>query len=264
MTETISRFYRERENADAAAAELRQSGLTDSMITVVGPTEASDEDVLASIRRGGVVAAHAEAFAAGIRRGETLVSVRPLFGWALNATAILRKHGPTDTGMAEQSPEEAPPDPATPLSSALGWTVLIRNPAPLSSWLKWPLLSTRRSPRKPDSQLVDNPAPFSKAIHGPVLTERPTILSSRVGWRVLWDNPAPLSTRLRWPILSKQPNPPAVRFGLRLLSDQPAPLSARLGLKLLSKDPAPLSRLLGWRVSSDTPRRQSEQTDGRT
>ena len=255
MTQTISRFYRDRENADAAAAELRQAGFTDSMINVVAPTEAPDEQILASIRRGGVVATHAEVFAEGIKRGETLVSVEPLFGWALTATAILEKHGPTDTGLAEQSHEEAPPDPAAPLSSAFGWKVLIHNPAPLSSLLKWPVLSTRRSPRKPDSKLVDNPAPFSRMIHSAVLTERPTILSSRAGWRVLWDNPAPLSARLKWPILSKSQKPPPVRFGLRLLLDQPAPLSARLGLKLLSNDPAPLSRLLGWRLLSDARRK---------
>ena len=251
MTQTISRFYRDRENADAAVAELRQSGLTDSMINVVPPTDAPAEEVVASIRRGGGAATHADVFAAGLRRGETLVSVRPLFGWALTATAILQKHGPTDTGVAEQNPKEAPPDPAAPLSSAFGWPVLIDDPAPLSSWLKWPLLSTRRSRRKPDSELVDNPAPFSKVIHSPVLTERPTILSSRAGWRVLWDNAAPLSRRFKWPILSKEQKPPPVRFGLPLLSSDPAPLSARLGLKVLLSDPAPLSRLFGWRVLSE-------------
>ncbi len=255
MTQTISRFYQARENADAAATELRQAGFADHTINVLAPTKAPDEEVLASIRRGGVAATHAEVFAEGIKRGETLVSVQPLFGWALTATAILQRHGPTDTGLAEQNPEDVPPDPATPLSSALGWTVLLHDPAPLSSWLKWPVLSTRRSPRKPDAELADNPAPFSKMIHSPVLTERPTILSSRARWRVLLDNPAPLSARLKWPILSKEQRPPPVRLGLRLLSEAPAPLSARLGWKLLLNDPAPLSRILGLRVLSDTPQK---------
>ncbi len=255
MMQTISRFYRERENAEAAATELRQAGFTDATINVVAPTQAPEEELLASVRRGGVAATHAEAFAEAVKRGETLVSVQPLFGWALTATAILRNHGPTDTGLAEQTDAEAPPDPATPLSSALGWKVLTHDPAPLSSRLGWPVLSTRRAPPKPDSELVDNPAPFSKTIHTPVLTDQPAILSSRTRLRVLWGGPAPLSGRLKLPVLTKEQRPPRVRFGLRLVSNDPAPLSTRARWKVLWNDPAPLSRLLGWRVLSDTARK---------
>ncbi len=255
MTQTISRIYQVRENADAAATALKKAGFAERGINVVAPAEAPDGQILASIRRGGVVATHADVYAEGIKRGETLVSVQAPFGCATLATALLEKHGPTDTGLGEQGYEKAPPDPAAPLSSACGWTVLIDNPAPLSSSLGWSVLSTRRPPRKPDSELVDNPAPFSKTIHKPILTDRPTILSSRFGWRVLLDNPAPLSARFRWPILSKEQKLPPVRFGLRLLSNNPAPLSARLGWKLLSNDPAPLSRFFGMRVLSDDPQK---------
>jgi len=251
MTQTISRIYQVRENADAAATELKKAGFADHAIDMLAPAEAPDEQILARIRRSGVMATHAEVFAEGIKRGETLVSVQAQFGCAALATAILQKHSPTDTGLAEQGSEKAPPDPAAPLSSACGWKVLIDNPAPLSSSLGWSVLSARRPSRKPDSEFVDNPAPFSKAIHTPVLTNRSTILSSRVGWRVLLDNPAPLSGRVGWPILSKEQKLPPARFGLRLLSDNPAPLSARLGWKMLSNDPAPLSRFFGMRVLSN-------------
>ena len=255
MTQTISRLYPARENADAATADLRRAGFGDDIIHVVAPTEPPDEQVVASFRRGGVVDSEAEAYGDAIKRGETLVSVQAPFGSAVKALLILQKHGPTDTGVAEPGHAEAPADPATPLSSAFGWRVLSHNPAPLSSLLNLPLLSRRGSPRKPDAELKDDPAPFSKSIGTPVLTEQPTILSSRVRWRVLWDNPAPLSTRLKLPILSKEQKSPRSRFGLPLLSGDPAPLSKLLGLKVLSNDPAPLSRMLGWRVMSDESRK---------
>lgn len=255
MTETISRIYQVRENADAAAAELKKAGFADRAINVVASAEAPDEQVLAQIRQGGVVAAHADVYAERIKRGETLVSVQAQFGCGGWATEILEKHSPADTGLAEQGYEKAPPDPAAPLSSAYGWRVLINNPAPLSSSLGLPVLFTRRPPRKPNSELVDNSAPFSKLIGQPVLIDRPAILSSRLGWRVLWDNLAPLSARLRLPVLSKEQKVPPVRAGLRLLSDNLAPLSSRLGWKLLLNDPAPLSRLFRLRVLANDPKK---------
>ncbi len=257
MTQTISRSYQARENADAAAAELKKAGFDGRDINVVAPGEAPDEETLARIRQGGVAATQADAYAERIKHGETLVTILAAFGYAVLATDILEKHGPAETGIPEQVYEKTPPDPAAPLSSACGWRVLSNDPAPLSSALGLPLLLTRRQRRKPDSELVDNPAPLSKAINMPVLKDRPAILSSRLSWRVLWDDPAPLSRRVGLPVLSKEQKPPPARAGVRLLSDNPAPLSSRVGWKLLLNDPAPLSRLLGWRVLSDDPKKES-------
>ena len=257
MTQTISRIYKAREDADAAAAELRRAGFDGRDINVVAPGEAPDEEVLARIREGGVTGTHAEVYAGRIKQGETLVSILAAFGYALLAIDILEKHGPEDTGLPEQEYEKTPPDPAAPLSSALGWKVLSHDPAPLSSALGLPLLLTRRRRRKPDLELVDNPAPLSKAVNMPVLTDRPAILSSRFRWRVLWDDAAPLSRRLGLPVLSKEQKPPPARAGVALLSDNPAPLSSRVGWRLLLNDPAPLSRLLGWRVLSDEPKKEA-------
>ena len=256
MTQTISRIYRAREDADAAAAELKKAGFDRRDINVVASAEAPDEEILMRIREGGVTATHAEVYAERIRQGETLVSILAAFGYALLATEILEKHGPVDTGLPEQGYEKAPPDPAAPLSSAAGWRVLSNDPAPLSSALGLPLLLKRQRRQRPDSELIDNPAPLSKAINMPVLKDRPAILSSRFGWRVLLGDPAPLSRRLGMPVLSKEQKLPPVRGGVPLLSDNPAPLSSRVGWRVLLNDPAPLSRLLGWRVLSDDPKKE--------
>ncbi len=256
MTQTISRIYQAREDADAAAAELKKAGYDGRDINVVASAEAPDEDILARIQAGGVTATHAKVYAERIKQGETLVSVLAAFGYALMATEILEKHGPADTGLPEQDYEKTPADPAAPLSSACGWRVLSHDPAPLSSALGLPLLLKSQRRRKPDSELIDNPAPLSKAINMPLLTDRPAVLSSRLGWRVLLGDPAPLSRRLGLRVLSKEQQPPPARAGVRLLSDNPAPLSSRVGWKLLLNDPAPLSRLLGWRVLSDDPKKE--------
>jgi hypothetical protein len=259
MTQTICRSYQVRENAEAAAAELRKAGFDGRDVNVVAPDGAPDEEIIARIREGGVAATQADAYAERIKHGETLVSILAAFGYAVLATDILEKHGPADTGIPEQGYEKTPSDPAAPLSSALGWKVLSDDPAPLSSALRLPTLFTRRQRRKPDSELVDDPAPLSKAVNMPVLSDRPAILSSRLGWRVLWDDPAPLSKRLGLAVLSKEQKLPPARAGVRLLSDNPAPLSSRVGWKLLLNDPAPLSRLLGWRVLSDDPKKEAAE-----
>ena len=256
MTQTISRIYQAREDADAAAADLKQAGFDSRDINVVASAEASDEEILARIQEGGVTATHAKVYAERIKQGDTLVSILAAFGYAVLAIDILEKHGPADTGLPEQGHEKTPLDPAAPLSSAAGWRVLSNDPAPLSSALGLPLL-TRQRPRKSASKLIDKPAPLSKAIKMPVLTDRPAILSSRLRWRVLWGDPAPLSKRLGLPVLSKEQKLAPTRAGARLLSDNPAPLSSRVGWKLLLNDPAPLSRLLGWRVLSDDPKKES-------
>jgi hypothetical protein len=205
MTQTISRIYQLRADADAAATELRTTGFADDDINLVSPSETSDEEILAAIQRGGVVATYADAYLVGIKRGETLISVQAAFGCAALVTTILEKHRPVDTGLGDQGYEKKPQDPAAPLSSALGWTVLLHNPTPLSSWLRLPVLSAHRPAKSRPSALAGNAAPFSKASKLPVLTHRPAILSSLFGWKLLSNDPAPLSRLLGWRVLSSDP-----------------------------------------------------------
>jgi len=254
MTQTISRLYTSHSNAIAAVEELKSSGFAEDAINMVAPVEGTPDDaVAASILKGGVPSAYVPAYAAGVGRGETLVSVQAPFGYAITATGILENHSPIVTDLPDYGYEAPKRDPAAPLSSAWGWKVLSDNPTPLSSFLRWPTLSTKKSPPKPDSELVDDPAPFSKKIGMEVLSDKPTILSTHFGWRVLGRNPAPLSTRLGWPVLSRSQKAPATSMGLPLLSDNPAPLSSRFGWRLLSDNPAPLSTRFGWRVLSSDP-----------
>jgi hypothetical protein len=262
MTQTISRLYSSPDSAADAMAELRSGGFADDAIHLVAPVshqptdaETPDDGIVASILAGGVPTAHAPTYADGIRRGETLVSVRAPFGFAKKAIEILTRFGPVETDLPDDGYEMPPRDPAAPLSSAWGWPVLSNNPTPLSSLLRLPTLCGRRSRPKPDHELIDDPAPFSKRIGMQVLLDNPAILSRRFGWRLLWDNPTPLSTRLGWPALSRERGPLSSQLGLKLLSDNPAPLSRFLGWRVLSDNPAPLSKRFGWRVlSSDPPK----------
>jgi hypothetical protein len=258
MTQAISRLYASSADAAAAVSELKETGFAEDAISVIGPVLPADagmpdDAIAATIVQAGVPSAHAATYAEGVRSGETLVSVRAPFGYANTATEILSKHSPTATDLPDDGYEVPVRDPAAPLSSALGWKVLLDNPTPLSSFLGWAALSTKRTPPKPDRELVDDPAPFSKKIGMEVLSDKPAILSGHLGWRVLSDDPTPLSTRLGWPILSKEQKPPATRFGWPLLSDEPAPLSKRFGWRVLSDEPAPLSKRFGWRVLSSDP-----------
>lgn len=253
MTQTVSRIYQARENANAATAALEQAGFDPGAIhvvepNVVGSAAASDEQIATRVRQSGVAASHADLFADAIKAGGTLVSIQAQFGTAATATRILEQHGPTSTGLPEQGHHDAAPEPAAPFSSACGMTVLVHNPTPLSSLLGLAVLSTSAPRRRSDDELVDNPAPFSKIVAAPVLTDRPAMLSSSTGMPVLLDKSAPLSALLHVPILTKS----SATTG-QVLPDKPSPFSSALGLKLLSNDPAPLSRLLGWRVLSDDP-----------
>lgn len=76
---------------------------------------------------------------------------------------------------------------------------------PLSSQMKWPLLSSR----KPNVELkTDDPTPFSNAFNWPLLndrlgegrvelmTDQPTIFSSRMGWPLLSDKSTMFDTEL--------------------------------------------------------------------
>jgi hypothetical protein len=254
MTQTISRLYSSPASAAAAVEELKNGGFAEEAVRLVAPAPGdADDGIVAAIVAGGVPTAHAPVYADGVRRGETLVSVRAPFGFAVTATEILDRHGPIPTGLPDDGYEPPVRDPAAPLSSAWGWPVLSNNPTPLSSFLHWPTLSTRRSLPKPDSDLVDDPAPLSKKVGMQVLSDEPAPLSKRLGWRLLSDNPWPLSTRLGWTLLSKDPTPLSSRLGWRTLSDNPAPLSARMGWRVLSDNPTPLSTRFGWRVLSSDP-----------
>jgi hypothetical protein len=90
-----------------------------------------------------------------------------------------------------------------------------------------PIPSGKPEPEAPP--LWDEAAPFSSAMHMPLL----------------YDDPAPMSRYMGVEPLSVTGRSLSGALGMPLLSDNPTPLSSLLGMTSLSKAAAPLSSLLG-------------------
>ena len=270
MAQTIARLYRSRDTAMAAVDALKERGFSDESIHVVAPPEASkaasggsgesgdpastatdlvatpadpippsDDQIPKSILAAGVSPSQVPIYAEGVRRGEVLVVVHPLFGYAHTATAILDSFDPVAVALPEAEPAAVGAwDNAAPLSSALGMRVLSSDPTPLSTWLKWPTLKPEPGPSPVLAGIrkkSGDAAPLSNKLGMPVLSPKAAPLSARFGWRVLLDNPTPLSTWRNWRVLSDNPTPLSTWRGWRLLSENATPLSSFLGWKVLSK-----------------------------
>ena len=197
MTQTISRMYATKADADAAAGELAKHGFGPEEVFVVGPPALADGEepsqetiaaVAAEIVRGYVVKARAAAYAPKVARGATLVTVHAPFGVGFKATLLLNRHKPIDSGIAEPSYPRPRYDEAAPLSSGLMMPVRSSDPTPFATF--WNL---------------------------------PTLLSSS----------APLSDWLRYSTISKSPAPSSTLLHLPILSDSVAPMSSSFGLPLL-------------------------------
>ena len=203
-----------------STADEHESAAAKPASTSAHSVSKSADPVLTSILAAGVSPNQASIYAEGVRRGEVLVAVQPLFGRAQSATTILDSFDPIAVALPEAEPASvAARDAAAPLSSALGMKVLSSDPTPLSSWLKWRTLM-------------------------PELRSSPAL----EGIRKRSGDAAPLSNKLGMSVLSAKAAPLSARFGWRVLSDNPAPLSTWRGWRLLSNNPTPLSSLLGWRV----------------
>jgi hypothetical protein len=256
MPQTIARIYRNQPAAAEAVNELRERGFNAEAIGArpqpepteqTGATaEATPDATMEQILKAGVPREHARVYAEGVSRGEVLVVViDPLFGTAATAIAILDSHDPlaVELPAAGPSPTTAAPAGSTdwysaaPLSSWLGWKVLLDDPAPLSTFLNQPVLKQEPAP----STTLDGIRRQSADA---------TPLSGKIGMSVLSDDPAPLSRMLGWQLLSQVAAPLSQRAGWKLLSDDPALLSTKLGWRTLLHNPTPLSSLLGWRTLS--------------
>ncbi len=269
MSLTIARIYPNQEAANAAADELRESGFSPEIIQAGGEAAAPEtipegsaadtagkqaDPVLDSIIKAGVGREHAGIYAQHVHRNQVLVLVEPPFGFGKAVTAILDRHHPVEVNLPEvQYPYSSARtwDPAAPLSSWMGWRVLLDDPAPLSNYLKRPVLKPEPASSPTLARIrqrSNDPAPLSAKIGMSALDDNPTPLSTKIGWRVLLDKAAPLSERLGWRLLSDTAAPLSERFGWRLLLNNPAPLSSWLGWRTLSDNPAPLSSWLGWRT----------------
>lgn len=238
MPQTIARIYASQEAANAALNDLRGRGFTAHII------QAGGESGIDAITRAGIDRAHAEIYSDHIQRGETLVVVEPPpFGQAGSATSILESHNPLkiDLPAVEATQQGGTWDwySPTPLSSWLGWQVLLDDPTPLSTSLNQPVLKAEPTSSKTLDgirELSAEAAPLSSKLGIPLLFENPAPLSARFGWRLLLDKAALLSERFGWPVLLDGPTLLSSKLGWRVLLDNPAPLSSALGLKVLTRD----------------------------
>ncbi len=234
MPAPIASVFKTRTAAKAAAADLQTRGFADDAIHLVTkptrkpPSAVTPSDpVLTSILKAGVLPAHAATYAECVYEGKALVVVHPPFGLAASAVSALQHHKPIEVHMPEAESTSIPQKTgidwtsATPLSSWLGWKVLLNSPTPLSDWMNKPTL-------KPD--------PASS----------PTLDSIRKQS----SDPTPLSSKLGWPVLSSDASPLSKKFGWNLLSDKATPLSDKFGWKVTSDDPHPLSSRFGWPLLS--------------
>ena len=174
MTTIITRLYAGEEQAHGVVSTLKRKFGGDQ-VNFVTPTNSQGADIEALAVKGGVRPSDAATYAQKVREGHSLVTVRAPWGFAQEAINLLDSQGPVDAGVAESEYHHSTSE-ATPLSNALGWSVLTDfksnvvlsdNPSPLSSFFKWPTLFGP----KPAAKLVDAAAPFSKIFNLPTLND---------------------------------------------------------------------------------------------
>jgi hypothetical protein len=190
MTQPIIRLYDSAATAQKAVDDLVLNGFGTGLMNLVSPREPAQslDDIAAAIRSGYVLKGYAQAYAACVQRGLTLVSVRAPFGTGGMVTQLLDSAGPVPSGVPE--PREVGPtwDEAAPLSSALNLPVLLKAASPFSSF--WQLPTVLQEGQR------------SRTFFGSVSAGR---------------NPAPLSSMLGLPLLAKKSSPFSSLLGLPLL-----------------------------------------------
>ena len=212
---------------------------------------------------------HAIRYAENLRQGRSLVLVTAPFGQAQRASDSLDGVEHVDMGPM-------------PVPEHYTWD----QAAPLSAWLRLPVLTRGRSWMASRYRELTEPdyLPTKKYLGG-LLADDPTPLSSKLGMRTIGENePAPLSSRLGMRLLRKgEPAPLSSKLGMRVLrKDDPTPLSRRLGMSVLSRErpagekysfglplllrdnPAPLSSFLGLSVIKRGDQRGDRRRDDET
>ena len=191
MTQTISRLYGAASDASACVADLKEHGFGQGEVYVVAPPPPGQNDLsalAATIAQGNVLKAKAAVYAEGVAKGGTLVTCHAPFGAAAKATAILDRHNPIDSGVADPAYPRITYDDAAPFSSSLQIPALLDDPAPLSSFWNLPVLTQGRASLSQKLELAE-------------LSSNPAPLSSALGLSTLSNNPAPLSSLFKLPLL---------------------------------------------------------------
>jgi hypothetical protein len=199
-------MYQTPEQALSAKAALEKEDYSDLHLVSGDGVGTSIEEIVAVIIKGNILKAHARVYAAGIRKGGSLVTVHAPFGGAYKAVQILEKFSPIESGMSEPQSYIPPWDEVTPMSSALQMPVLLDNPTPFSSFWNLPVLAKSSFSLSVlyGLPLLSKKAGPSSSFGFPLLSRNATPLSSLLGLPLLISDATPLSSRLGIPTISTQ------------------------------------------------------------
>jgi hypothetical protein len=200
MTQTISRIYANKADADAAVEDLKEHGFAPDEIFMVSAPEAREsasatgnesvvEEIADRIVLGYIHRRHAAEYAKKVAEGCVLVTVYAPFGAAFKATVILDRHHPIDSGVPLTVYPRATWDEAAPLSSGLRLPVLSSDPTPFASFWNVPSLWSLSAPLSDwlgYGTNLNSPAPLSTLFNLPVVTEKGATISSSLGLPLLW------------------------------------------------------------------------------
>lgn len=227
MTSRVGIFQSE-DAARNAASKLTEAGFLENRVFLASQLAGREEAVLRSaVDEDFMPGSQIKACVRQLKQGRSLVSVRPAFGKAYEATELMASCGAIER---DALPPTAMRDPS-PLSDALGLPTLTEFTAmtnlasshwSLSKALGLPILSR-------------NPAPLS-SLFGMKLLTAETHKTSSFGMPLLSSNPAPLSSLFGMKLLTRNKHKTS-SFGFPLLSDNPAPLSSLFSLRLLTDEP---------------------------
>lgn len=148
-------------------------------------TTADRDDVVAVLRAAALPEPSARHYAEAVRDGYTLLVVHAPFGTGGHAEDLLEEGAPVTPEVEPFHPHLLPSNDAAPVSEALGLPTLARRGRTTSEALGLPAL-------------VRSGRTTSEALGIPALTRSRTFVASRSG---LNDNPAPFSRLLHLPVL---------------------------------------------------------------
>ena len=218
MTQTITRLYESKSDADAAVADLTQHGFAPEEIFVVGPPDGSSaassdeaqeeeasrgrsrkrakdgrprtatDEIAQAIAKGGILHRHAAVYAKKVAEGASLVTVHAAFGTGSKAAAILDRHDPIESGVSHAFAPALKYDERTPLSSGLRMPTRLADPTPFGTFWNVPSLWSSAAPLSTwlkYATVIDSPAPLSKWFEWPVLADKGATASSFFGLPLL-------------------------------------------------------------------------------
>jgi hypothetical protein len=198
----MSSLFNSTTDAMEAAEDLKKAGFRAGSVHVFTPESA--EVSAKTLIDHGIWPSRAASTADAIHDGRSLVVVETPLGTAKQATVVLNRHRPNNSGISEVQYEGYIADETTYFSAIFRMPLLLKNEFPFSSWLGMPLL------------LKDNPDKI-RSFGMPFLSKKEFPFSSALGLKLLSDNQSIFSGLFGFPQLSKNEFPLSSMLGLPLL-----------------------------------------------